>query len=216
MPQAQPAQDQVPSPWGSRAEREAERAEKRQAVLLTAVRFFNAKGFHATSLADVAQALKVTKPTIYHYFPSKDDILFECVRLGLDALRDAAQRAADQGGSGRDRLRALMVEYGLIMTRDFGKCVTLTSDDLLGEASRAKFRALKREIHEMLQSVIEDGLRDGSISGSGAGQDARIIAFTIAGALNWIARWFDPQGDQSADQIVEATVDSLMAGLMPR
>lgn len=204
--------EQIVSPWGSRADRAAERAAKRQAVLSTAVRFFNSKGFHATALEDVARALNVTKPTIYHYFSSKDDILFECVRLGLAGLREAAETTRAQGGSGRDRLTALMGAYGTIMTRDFGKCVTLTSDDLLSQDSRVKFRALKRDIHEMLQSVIEEGMRDGTV----AQGDPRILAFTIAGALNWIARWYDPAGDQPADVIVDGTLRALLAGIEPR
>ncbi len=74
------------SPWPTPEERAREREQKREAVLSTAVRLFNSKGFHATSLDDVALALNVTKPTIYHYFANKDEVLFECVRRGLELL----------------------------------------------------------------------------------------------------------------------------------
>lgn len=206
------AQRSSPSPWGTRQERKREREAKREAVLTTAVRFFNLKGFHATSLDDVALALNVTKPTIYHYFGSKDEILFECVRLGLEGIKQAAEAAAARGGSGRDRLRALMREYALIMTRDFGICVTRTSDDQLSPESRARFRATKREIDAVLRGVIADGMADGSL----APGDIRAAAFTIAGALNWIARWYDPQGAESAETVADATADILLGGLLPR
>lgn len=202
----------ITSPWGTRADREAEREAKRMAVLTTAARMFNAKGFAATSLDDVAGALEVTKPTIYHYFSSKDEILFECVRLGLEAIRDAAEAARARGGTGRDRLEALMLEYALTMTRDFGICVTRTADDQLGEVSRARFRALKREIDQILRSVIEDGMRDGSL----APGDARITGFTVSGALNWIARWYRPDGGMSAEDVAERTTETILAGLAPR
>ncbi len=202
----------IESPWGSRADREAERQIKREAVLRTAARFFNAQGFHATSLEDVAAALAVTKPTIYHYFRNKDEILFECVRLGLEGIRDAACAAEDRGGTGRDRLEALMRQYAMIMTQDFGICVTRTSDDQLGEQSRLRFRELKREIHNHLQSVIKAGMADGSL-GNG---NARLVAFTVAGALNWIARWYRPDGEMSAETVAHSTVDTLMRGLVPQ
>ena len=180
--------------------------------MLTSARFFNAKGFHATSLDDVAQALNVTKPTIYHYFSSKDEILFECVRLGLDAILEAAENVAVKGGTGREKLEALMLEYGMVMTRDFGICVTRTSDDQLSEASRNRFRALKREIHDAIQDVVEEGMRDGSL----ALGDARIKTFTLAGSLNWIARWYRPDGDMTPEQVARGTVDTLIEGLAPR
>ncbi|WP_342363692.1 TetR/AcrR family transcriptional regulator [Terrarubrum flagellatum] len=199
------------SPWGAREDREREREAKREAVLTTAVRFFNMKGFHATSLDDVALALNVTKPTIYHYFASKDDILFACVQLGLNRIRDAVETAAAQGGSGLDRLRALMREYALVMTRDFGVCVMRTSDDQLSQESRAKFRAGKREIDKVLRGVIADGVADGSI----APGDVRAIAFTLAGALNSIARWYDPKGPATAQDVADQTVAILVDGLKP-
>src|SRR3546814_3852597 len=77
------------SPFRTVREREVERAETRQAVLVAAVRMFNERGFHATSLDDVAASLGVTKPVIYHYLGNKDQVVFECVRIGLAQLREA-------------------------------------------------------------------------------------------------------------------------------
>src|SRR3546814_2246117 len=61
------------SPFRTVREREVERAEKRQAVLVAAVRMFNERGFHATSLDDVAASLGVTKPVIYHYLGNRSE-----------------------------------------------------------------------------------------------------------------------------------------------
>ncbi len=203
---------EIASPWSTPERRKAEREAKRVAVLRTAARFFNAKGFTATSLEDVATALQVTKPTIYHYFSNKDEILFECVRLGLEAIRDAAEEARLGGGTGRTRLEALMRGYALMMTRDFGVCVSRTSEEQLSTQSREKFRTLKREIDTILRGVIEDGMQDGSI----AKGDARMLGFTVAGSLNWIARWYRPEGEATAEEISEQVVATLLTGLVPR
>ena len=208
MQQAQP----TPSPWGSRGDRRREREAKRDAVLATAVRLFNQHGFQATALDDVALALKVTKPTIYRYFASKDAILFECLRLGLDGIRDAVKQASAQGGSGLDRLKALMQEYARFMTRDFGVCVIRTADDQLSPASRERFRAGKRQIDGILRQVIADGMADGSI----APGDLRLTAFAMAGALNWIARWYDPAGEMTPSAMSQGVVELLVSGLAPR
>ena len=84
----------APSPFRTRAEKMQDRADKREAVLRAAVRMFNAHGFHATSLDDVAASLGISKPTIYHYLGNKEQVLIECVTRGLEPLRSAAEQAA--------------------------------------------------------------------------------------------------------------------------
>lgn len=200
------------SPWPKQEERAREREVKRDAVLRTAVALFNEKGVRATSLADVAKALNVTKPTIYHYFSNKDEILFECVRRGVEAIRDAATGVEKRGETGLERLQAHMRNYALVMTSDFGMCVTRTADHELSPASRAKFRALKRETDVLMRRVVEEGMQDGSIVPG----DVRLITFTLAGALNWIARWYDPKGPMTPEEIADGCVATLTQGIAPR
>ncbi len=200
------------SPWPLPGDRARERELKRDAVLAAAARLFNREGFHATSLDDVARVLGVTKPTIYHYFSNKDEILFECTRRGLEAVSIAAARAAGAGGNGLERLRSLMTEYAAVMTQDFGRCITLTSETDLSETSKAEFRRIKREVDQMVRAVVAAGMQDGSI----APADARLVTFTVTGALNGIARWFDDSGPLSVDEVARACVDILVRGVAPR
>lgn len=200
------------SPWPTKDQRVRERKTKREAVLNVAVRLFNERGFHSTSLDDVARLLNVTKPTIYYYFANKDEILFACVRRGLEAIRAAAEPAGEGTTDGMTRLRAVMRNYALVMTEDFGKCVTRTADHELSDTSKTHFRALKREIDTMIRGVVEVGIADGSI----APGDPKTITFMIAGALNWIARWHEPGGEKTPQEIAEDAVAFLVRGLAPR
>src|SRR5690606_4207252 len=102
--------------------------------------------------------------------------------------------------------------YARIMTEDFGMCVTRTADHELSDESRARFRALKREIDDTIRSVVEEGMADGSI----APGDAKIVTFVATGALNWIARWYDPKGSMSAEEIARSCVETLIDGFKPR
>lgn len=199
----------VNSPWRGVDERTEVQRRKREAVLEAAVRHFNARGFAATSMDEVATELNVTKPTIYHYFRNKDEILFECVRRGLDGLRDAAVEAVGAQGPALWRLTTVMRRYGMIMTQDFGQIVTRTGDFELSDESRVKFRSLKREIDQTVRQLVQEGLDDGSIRGT----DARMITFTITGALNWIGRWYNPEGELPAQEVVDSTIATLLSGL---
>lgn len=200
------------SPFRNVDERKADREQKRDAVLRAAVRMFNAQGFHATSLDDVAASLGVSKPTIYHYLGNKDQVLFECVTRGIDQLREAADAVREAPGTGLDRLRSFLRRYAEITMDDFGRCVIRTSGEALSAESATRFRALKREIDEAMRGLITEGVADGSIVAT----DVRLTAFTMAGALSWSGRWFRTDGTSSAEEVAAQMVDILTAGLAPR
>ncbi|MCI4591814.1 TetR/AcrR family transcriptional regulator [Sphingobium sp. BYY-5] len=203
---------EIPSPFRTREEKIRDREEKREAVLRAAVRMFNARGYHATSLDDVAASLGISKPTIYHYLGNKEQVLIECVTRGLEPLRLAAEAAKSEPGSGLDRLRKFLRHYAQINMDDFGRCVVRTGDESLSREGAALFRAGKRDIDLALRGLIADAVADGSI----APVDVKMAAFALAGALNWPARWHDPAGPMAVDAIADSLVQILIGGLAPR
>lgn len=197
------------SPFPSQRARAEERERKRAALLLAAVRMFNDRGFHATSLDDVAASLGVTKPVIYHYLGNKDQVLFECVRIGIDQMREAAEAARHAPGSGLERLKAFLRDYARLHMCDFGRCVARTGDEALSPESRIQFRALKRELDGTLREMIAEAAADGSARV----EDVRFTAFALAGALGWTARWHKPDGELSSDEVAARIVDILCSGI---
>ncbi len=202
----------TPSPFPDAAQRQAAREAKRQALLRAAVRMFNERGFHATSLDDVATSLGISKPTIYHYLGNKDQVLLECVSIGLAQLLGAAEAARAVPGRGIDRLRSFLISYACVNMDDFGRCVIRTGDESLSPESARRFRDLKRGIDNALRTLVTEAIADGSV----AANDPKMLAMALAGALNWPARWFDPQGPLSAQDAARALVDALCAGFSPR
>ena len=197
------------SPWKAAADRQTEREAKRIAVLRTAARAFNEMGYHNTSLDDIARRLNVTKPTIYYYVRNKEEILFECVRIGLEMLDEASNDVAGHDGSAYGELIAVMRKYAEIVTMDFGMCVIRVGEEPLTEESRRTLRSLKRSIDRKFRRLIERGIAEGCI----APCDPKIAAFTVAGALSWIARWYRPNGGLSPHDIAAQSIDLLMNGL---
>jgi len=200
------------SPFQTPVQRRNARAAKRDAVLRAAVQMFNERGFHQTSLDDVAARLGVSKPTIYHYLGNKDQVLLECVTIGLNQLIEAAETSHQSPGTGAERLAAFLQRYAEINMDDFGRCVNRTPDEALCPESRTQFRTLKRQIDTAMRGLIEEGIADGSI----APTDPKMLAFTLAGALNWPARWYEASGSQSPEQIARQLVALLGHGFIPR
>lgn len=197
------------SPFRTARQREEERASKRGAVLLAAVRLFNERGFHATSLDDVAASLGISKPLIYHYLGAKDQVLFECMRIGLRQLREAADEVARQPGTGMDRLKIFLRRYAECIMEDFSCCVIRTGDETLAPDIRLQFRALKSEIDQAMRKLIAAAAADGSAKIT----DVKLTAFAFAGALSWTARWHEPGGALPPAEIARQMVEILTRGI---
>ena len=200
------------SPFRTADQREAERVAKREAVLRAAVDLFNEHGFSATSLDDVAARLGVTKPVIYHYLGTKEQVLLECLSRGLTALEQAAHDAQAEHGGGAERLRAFLIRYAEINMAPFGRSVVLTADHDLSAEAQVQFRAMKRRVDEALRGLIAEGAKDGSLRA----EDPPLAAAALAGAMNWIPRWQDPTGRLPPDQVAARLVDILMEGMLVR
>lgn len=184
-------------------------ATKREAVLQTAAQLFLEKSYGRTSLNDVANRLNITKPTIYHYFSNKEEILLEIYRLGSAMIEETLNEIAAHGGSGLEKVEAFIYSYANVMTVNFGRCVMRLDEGDLSPAAFAEVRSYKRKIDRRLRSFIQEGIDDGSIESC----DPKIAAFSIAGALNWICMWYEPAGPLSPDEIASQFAWTLTQGL---
>jgi AcrR family transcriptional regulator len=198
--------------WQGRRRRRTDHSIKRDAVIRAAARAFNERGYHNTSLDDIAAALGVTKPTVYYYVESKEQLLFECFRAGLEPIRIALQAAEKSGDSGRERLRRVVADYARAIASEYGWCMVRVEHQDLGPELSAQVRSLKSEIDQGIRRLLRRGIVDGSIEPC----DERIAAFAIAGALNWIAHWYREGQSMSADEVADEYVAFLENALKPR
>jgi AcrR family transcriptional regulator len=197
--------------WHGRRRRR-DHGHKRAAVIRTAARAFDERGYHNTSLDDIAADLGVSKPTIYYYVPNKEQLLFECFRAGLEPIHAALLRAGQSPGTNRDRLREVIRDYALAIASEYGWCMVRAEHQDLGPELSAQVRALKSDIDRGIRRLLQAGVDDGSI----AVADPKLAAFAIAGALNWIGHWFRAGRSLSAELVAEAFVQFLELGLAPR
>lgn len=200
----------IASPWLVAGTRGDQREKKRQAVLQTAARLFNERGFHATSLDDIAERLHVTKPTLYYYVRSKDEILLECVRTALAMMQAGIAEVRLGGGRALDQLRACMRIYAGIVMEDFGQCVIRIGEDPLPPPRKTELRRLKAGIDHEFRRLIEEGVAEGSL----APCDPKLAAFMLAGALSWVGRWYQPGGAMTPEQIAEQGIALLLGGVL--
>ena len=167
------------SPWASVPDRQQQREAKRHAVLQAAAQLFNERGFHATSLDDIAARLNVSKPTLYYYVKNKDEILLQCVRQGLEMTLEGIEASRQAGGNAVDQLRACMQAYANIVMQPFGMCLIRVGDEEVPEPSRSELRRMKSEIDLAFRRLVAQGVQEGSLQPC----DPKMTAFVIAAMI---------------------------------
>ena len=187
------------------------RDEKREAVLRTAVQLFLEQGYHRATLNEVAERLNITKPALYNYFRSKEEILFECWAIGQERVDELhRRRSTPAGGTGLGKLRKLVHAYAETMATDFGaSLVRFDPRDLTEHNAQDRARRQEAASTGPSASYIADGIADGSIKPC----DPKMAAFAIAGSLNWIGHWYQRGGALSPEAIADEFADPATEGL---
>jgi len=190
----------------------AEKRRKRRAeILRAALHAFRDKGYHATTLDDIAEHLGVRKTALYHYFPDKEAILYACHCESLDEL-DRILREARRLGSAREKLAHVIREHVQVMTDTLQGSPLAFEVTALSASRQAEMIAARDRYERALRRMIQRGIRDGEFRKV----DAKLSAFAILGAINWIARWYRPDGALHATDLGDSFVDQLLGGLTIR
>ncbi len=196
------------------------RQEPRQEILRAAARLFQQQGYDATSMNDVAAALKLSKGGLYHHFESKDEILFHIMSHAMQITEDRVinvVRRLDVRGdaSGMDiteeRLRTLIrlhIEV-VLSPEDREITVMLHENHPLPPALRRKINARKKDYVHFVENLIADVQRK---RGSRSSVTPRAAAFALVGMINWIYQWYKPDGPLTGDALVQQYTDTFFHG----
>src|ERR1700734_841710 len=132
--------------------------DSRQEILRTAARLFQQRGYDATSMNDVAAALKLSKGGLYHHFQSKDEILFEIMDHAMEITQDRVLNPLRGIADPEQRLRALIrlhIEV-VLSPRDREITVMLHENHPLPPALRKRINARKKDYVHFLESLMAE------------------------------------------------------------
>ncbi|GLY94997.1 TetR/AcrR family transcriptional regulator [Actinoplanes sp. NBRC 103695] len=181
------------------------------AVLAAAVRLFNARGYEATSMGDLAEELGITKSSIYHHVSSKQDLLRMAVDHALDGLQEAADEAAAMPAPPVERLE-LLIRRSVLVLADRLEFVTLLlrvrGNNGVEKEALNRRRILDAQVTELVkQSQLDGDLR--------ADVDPATAARLMFGMVNSLAEWYRPRRG-GATALADAVVTMAFEGLRTR
>ena len=186
----------------------AKRERRRTQILHAALNAFRCKGYHATTLDDIAELLGVRKTALYHYFPDKEAILHACHREGLDEVAGIIAEARRRP-TYAEQLAYAIREHVRVMTDTLEGSSLAFETSALSPRHQAEVVAARDRYEQALRDIVRAGIDAGEFRPV----DPKIAVFAILGAINWIARWYSPQGSVRPPELGAQFSDTLVGGL---
>ena len=189
--------------------RAADHADQRDRILLRATEAIAELGYGSASMTQLAQACGLSKAGLYHYFPSKDAILFESLdrytKLLLDRLAEVRARGLEPGQELGEMVRTLMLQY-----RDSrAHHVALLNDvKSLEPAAREQIRAQERAVVDQLAETLER-----VAPGRFDALTRKPATMALLGMINFTFAWLRPDGPMSHEQYAQLVIDLWERGL---
>ena len=184
--------------------------ERRRDIVAKAAALFAEQGFHGTSISEVAEACGTSKSLLYHYYASKEDILFDAMHDHVKALLDAAEDIAQTNRSPEIKLRQLTHRFmALYLTAAANQRVLVNELRHLPAAQRKTVVGIQRRLLDIVEDILT-ALRPDLARQRALKRPATMLYF---GMINWMHTWLDPKGKANPAKIADLAVNTFIEGL---
>lgn len=169
------------------ARRRMSPAERRQQIVTLAAELFDEGGYTSTTMDDIARGVGVAKPTLYHYFPSKDEILHAIHEEFIDLLIHRHEQRAATGLGPEQLLLEVMADILELMETHRGHVRVFFEHHRELPASEREAIKVKRDKYEQfVEDVITEGIREGAFRET----DPHLATLAAFGMCNWAYQWY--------------------------
>src|ERR1700741_4760872 len=187
--------------------------DSRQEILRTAARLFQQRGYDATSMNDVAAALKLSKGGLYHHFQGKDEILFEIMNHAMEITQERVIAPVRSIADPEDRLRSLIRRHMEVVLSPPDREITvrLHENHPLPPVLRRRINMRKKEYVHFVEELITDVQRVRQAKGA---VSPRAATFALLGMINWIYQWYKPEGSPQAHNLIPQFTELFFGGIL--
>lgn len=192
--------------------REIRYDEKRDAMIKSAIKAFGSKGFHVATLEDITNELKMTKGSVYYYFKTKEDLLYEAHLSSLGKVLKEITRINKSKEPPDAKIKAAIRAHLEILARDFEGAFLLQHEFQLPEKLLQNVISMRKLYEANFTRILEEGIEAGVFRI----RNARMCAFIIFGAVNWFLKWYSSTGSWTVKEITEAHIDLICNGLLSK
>ena len=194
----------------SRQARNGRDSTREGEILTAAARIFREKGYHGTSVRDIAEAVGLLKGSLYHYIRSKEELLARLFEGSLGDTIVELEAIATRNAPTTERLRDMVRVYVMSVTANLDAVgIYLREWRSLPAPELARVRARRRAMRRLFEDVITEGVKRRELSAS----DAKIAALAIIGMCNWTYEWYRPRGRLTPAALADELADRAVASV---
>lgn len=187
------------------------KAAREDQLLEAATRLFKEKGYHNTSMQDLADALGVQKGSLYYYIESKEELLRRLLKRAASFLGARIDEIYAADLSLVEKLRRALENHAETMMDNLDLVAVYLYEYRNLPPQRLEEALVAREHYEQVLMRI---LQDGIVAGDFRPVNVKITVYGLLGMLNWTHQWFSPDGEFSAQEIAALLVDLALNGLV--
>ena len=183
---------------------------RRQEILRAATALFAEKGYHATSMQDIGDALGVQRGSLYHHIQSKEDLLYEIMRFCSTTLLAQVEPIVASALPAAEKLtRFIETHLDIVISLRPEFRVLVRELRSLPPARREKIVKYRDQYENLVRKIIADGVAAGRYRRV----DPKYAGFVVLGVCNWFSQWYSPRGPLSRAQIARTFADLLLLGI---
>lgn len=181
------------------------------AIYRMAAQMIYEKGFDATSMNEIAEAVQLTKPGLYYYVKGKKELLFSIMNFAMDLLDVEVVAVAKQHADSLERLLTIVRRHAWLLTQATGAIAILIDETRgLSEDQRIRITARKRSYFDFIRETLDRLKAEGRLRRV----DSTTATFSLLGQIMWLARWFQDGGRLGRDQVVNDITEIALGGVL--
>lgn len=183
--------------------------ERQQGILDAAAAMFAKHGFNGTSIAALADSCGVSKALLYHYYDSKEALLYDMLLVHCKLLSETASNATKESTNPEEQLRSLVRALMELYMSSRDKHVVLLNDlHCLPEAQQTEIKEEERKVLQEIKELItklRPDLKPPQVTS---------LTMYLMGAVNWTYTWFKPQGQVTAEEYADLATSTFLKGVL--
>jgi len=184
--------------------------DRREVLLDHAERLFSQRGYEATSVRDIADAMNIKAGSLYAHIETKEDLLWEILTAAADRFFAAADPIIQSDLLPLEKLKRLIAAHVKVITDSASSSAVYTTEwRHLTEPRRSEFAARRDAYEEMVRGLVREGIHTGEM----ADVDEKFATLLILSSMNWIYQWYRADGPMTPEEIARKLAEMLFRGL---